>query len=725
MKPLYIVTTFTLLMSFLYTNDPSLYAQSHSSITGHVYDQETGEPLISVNVIIRKTILGASTDQNGNFTIERIPPGTYSLDISMMGYESRMFSDIPVQSGETTHLKIPLRETVLTINPVVVTAEKHPQSLSVSTQAVNVLPLPRIAERQSRNFEEALQTISGVHFNESNISIRGSSGYNVINVGSRVLFMVDGVPVLTSDLGAINWGMLPMLDIDHIEVVKGAGSALYGSSAIGGVVNIITRSPSTKGHLQIRTLAGIYDQPHYPAWRWTDQTLHYERADIAYGRRIGPVSFRMSCSRYVSTGYMENNEIHQWNATGKFVWHFPNHARFDLYTAWMSSKMGWLIQWLNQNRPFEVPPFNKEDELDNNTLTLYSQLYLPFSARFGLKLRISHLVSQMGSQFSVNDPSVFKPGQGTGCEIQANWIPFTAHHITIGNEFRWDLSGSKYFGDHKGYTLSPYLQDEWTLFPNLTAIFGFRLDRHVLIDETTDTQYSPKIGLNCRPFKDTVLRASLGKGFRAATVLEKYMKADYSGINVIPNPDLQPERSWFYDIGIRQNFGTNGNVELSFFHTDYWNMIEPVINFLGTIQFQNYIRAQIRGIELSSESWWFRQHLGLAISATWMDPRDIDRDEVLPYRPEFVCNLRGTLKFGPATLQAEYHYASRIEEVEINPLDPRVALKLLHIRGQVHWGLITFQCAVHNALNYHYTQIERRMGEIRNVSLGILIDWGN
>ncbi len=717
MKRIWIIFLLFSLMLF-----SSLYSQTPGSITGVVLDKETGKPLVGVNVVVDKTLLGGSSDKNGIFRIYRVPPGVYTLNVSMMGYKNRRIKDVLVQSGKTTRTKVFLEKTVIYLNPVVVTAAKHPQYLNSSSQAVDIVAGSNIVQKQSRSLEEAMFFLPGVYFNEENISIRGSSGYSVYNVGSRVLLMIDGVPVLTSDLGAINWDMIPLLDVDRVEIVKGAGSALYGSSAMGGVVNIITGNPSPKGNLKIKTVAGVYDRPYYKEWWWTDKTLHYEKADIAYSRQLGPIGFRISFSRSVSTGYMENNDSHQWNGTGKFVYTLSNHSRLELYAAWMKEIRGGFIQWLNQNRPFEVPPFNKKDRISYKTVNIYLQYHFPISSRFGLKFRLSNLISTMGNQLTAYSPGAFKPGKGLGWEVQADWMPSAFHHITFGNEFRRDISGSQYFGDHRGYSISPYIQDEWKILSNLTPTFGIRLDYHVLIGEETNIHISPKFGLNYKPFSETVIRTSLGSGFRAATVFEKYIKADYSGFNVIPNPDLKPERSWFWDIGFRQNFMKNGHAELSFFRSDYWNMIEPIVNFLGTIQFQNYIRARISGVEFSIETWWWNQRIGFSGNLTMLEPNDIYHNETLPYSPRVSCNLRGTFRSGPVLLQAEYRYASRIEKVEINPLDPRVPLKLLYLRGQFKWKNFIFQLAVNNALNYYYTQVERRMGEIRNVSVGLLME---
>jgi outer membrane receptor for ferrienterochelin and colicins len=539
-------------------------------------------------------------------------------------------------------------------------------------------------------------------------------------VGSRVLLMVDGVSVITSDLGAVNWRILPLLDVDRIEVVKGAGSALYGSSAMGGVVNIITRAPETKARLIFRLVSGWFDEPAYTEWKWTDKKLHAERAELAFSQRIGGVGLRLGASRSLSTGYMENNELDQWNVSGRLDYALKNGCRIELSASWMKSREGGFIQWINQNQPFKVPPYNKNDELLYSMLNAYAMLHWPVSASFGLRLRASFLQSELGNQLTTFNPGAFDPGRGPGIELQGDWLPHPLHRVTFGTEWRRDLSGSQYFETHTGYSVSPYMQEEWTIIENLKASAGARLDSHVMDDEGNDTRVSPKFGLNFRPRESTSIRFSGGAGFRAATVFEKYITADYSGFNVIPNPDLRPERSWTWDAGVRHAVSDHASLDLSVFQTDYWDMIEPFVNFLGTIQFRNFVRARIRGVEAFCESWWWRRRLGLAAGWCSMDPLNMEQRSDLPYRPRNFGTLTGSVRLGPSLFQAEWRYASRIRSVELNPLDPRVPVKLLSLRGEMRWRSLTFQACVNNVLNYHYTQVERRMGEVRNVNLTII-----
>ena len=322
-------------------------AQQPGSLTGTVTDAGTGKSIPGANVILQGTVLGAVTNDYGRFKIDKIPAGGYALKISMLGYQTAAVKEVQISSGAVASFIIKLSQAALQGNLVVVTASKSPEELASVHQSVEVIGSDRLLGRETRKLQEAVASVSGIHFNEENISIRGSSGYSVFNVGSRVLLLVDGVSVISSDLGGINWKTLPILDIDRIEIVKGAGSALYGSSAMGGVVNLITKPPSDRLHVQFRTLYGRYDHPYYNVWRWTDRKLHYERADLSLSKVVGPVGFRLGLSRYKSTGYMENNATDLWNVSGKFDVRFKNQSRLDLCLSWMDNQEGGFIQWLN------------------------------------------------------------------------------------------------------------------------------------------------------------------------------------------------------------------------------------------------------------------------------------------------------------------------------------------------------------------------------------------
>ena len=113
------------------------------------------------------------------------------------------------------------------------------------------------------------------------VSIRGSSGF-ALGLGSRVALLLDGFPMLSGDNGDMKFDALPFLNINRIEVIKGAGSALYGTSALGGVVSIFTTNPTSKPEYKIRTYGGFYTQPKYECWNVFDSPPTNYGVDLSY-----------------------------------------------------------------------------------------------------------------------------------------------------------------------------------------------------------------------------------------------------------------------------------------------------------------------------------------------------------------------------------------------------------------------------------------------------------
>ena len=192
-------TLYTILMLLIII--PSvLYAQGFlSQIKGKVVDKESGDPLPGVNIQLIGTYLGTSSDVNGEFTLKKIPLQICSIKFTMIGYKAKEVHDIALELGETVTIPIvELESTVIGLNPVVVTASKQRQDLTVIPHSIAVVPEMELIERTPLRLDDALESVAGVHFIENHINIRGSSGYTR-GVGSRVLLVVDEVPMMNSD----------------------------------------------------------------------------------------------------------------------------------------------------------------------------------------------------------------------------------------------------------------------------------------------------------------------------------------------------------------------------------------------------------------------------------------------------------------------------------------------------------------------------------------------
>src|SRR5438034_6591746 len=145
------------------------------------------------------------------------------------------------------------------------------QFLDQAVTSVALVSDSEIARRAVSTVDEAVNKAPGVLFLNGQVNIRGSSGF-VEGLGSRVLLLVDGVPANQGDRGGIDWDMLPLDQVDRVEVVKGAGSSLYGSAAFGGVVNLITHDIPVGVHGRVRATAGASANPPESVWQFRDYT---------------------------------------------------------------------------------------------------------------------------------------------------------------------------------------------------------------------------------------------------------------------------------------------------------------------------------------------------------------------------------------------------------------------------------------------------------------------
>ena len=703
-----------------------LHAKEKGRIAGVVTELVSGKKLAGVNIQIERTVLGASSDNDGNFVIRNVPVGRYSLKATMIGHRPARVAHVVVVAGQTTEVSLQLEETAINFDPVIVTANKMRKQLDLTPTSVSVISAPAIKERNALRLEKVLEAIPGVNFVREQVNIRGSTGFT-IGAANRTLLLVDGVPVMTSDTGQFNWDLLPVLDIEQIEVVKGAGSALWGTSALGGVINIISKEPTEQGKTQVRVSAGEYGQPRYDEWNWTNMPLQFGRLDVSHSRRVGPVGFRASLGRHISTGYTEVGDFKRFNATGKLTYHFKDGSTWTLYTAYNYSGGGIFVGWDDPQKPFQVKPANRKSRGEIKMGNFYTKYNWIISPKTALKFRLSYLMSLMGNQFVQSTD--FNPARGLGAEVQGDWLPTPTSEVTYGCELKWDTGSTRYFGDHQGYTIGLYAQVENRIRRNIRLTTGLRYDRYKLIDGLSQSLLSPRLGINYKPFESTVLRASAGSGFRAATIAERYLNFENNSVIVEANPALRAESSWSYDMGWRQYLTPNWYVELGAFRNDFDDLIEidlrqSEIQFAKDIRvavrFQNLLEARIQGLEFTSSGFWWKDRLRLLATATLLDHKDMATGKPLTYRPDLIAFLNPSLRLGSWELHADYRYASRIKAVKLFQYDDRVPQKVWNFRMIYHLANVDFQLAVNNALDYYYTEIERSMGEIRNYTISII-----
>lgn len=719
---------FAALLFFFLLPHAHLQAESGGKISGVIKDAKTGQRLQGANVMVLNTVVGVSSSSDGSYVLPKLPAGTWTLRVNYIGYAPKDV-EITIEASRDYTQDFSLDPSAVLFDQIVVTGSRQAENLSQAANSLNSIAQTDILERGHHLLTGALQEVPSVDLIGDNISIRGGSGYSFLSVGgSRVLMLIDDVPMLTSDFARANWDFLPVTELERVEILKGGGSVLYGSGGVSGVINLISRQPSKKPRISFRTTYGSYDDPSVPEWKWTDDTLnlHYYGADLSYSQSFGPLGLRLSVSRYSTTGYRQNSELDRWYFTARPVINFGDGSNLNLFFAYNREKRDLFFLWQSQNRALSTE-YEDEAEVDGYLVSaIYNKVFSPkllTKARFSLNSQLLGLPLSLTKGFS--------PALGISGELRSVWLPHTDHSITFGLDYRHDIAESDFFGKHIANTYSPYIQETWQLNDFLQVNAGARYDAYMLQGDTTESQLSPKFGMSIQPMENTIIHGSFGRGFRTPSVAERFTEHDLQdAAELLSNPELKPERVTLIDLGIRQRFSENLSIEVAGFYNTYDNLIEltQVSDINLILQFINCDKARVAGIETQASLKFLDDRINLVMNGTWMDTESVGGDEAcrladgesLPYRPKFSGYIMPSVKLGPVTLETEYRYLSRFDRVSFFLNEQRVAQKTWNVRARYNWRTFDVLFQVKNANNYNHTVVEQNIGEVRNFSISLI-----
>ena len=234
-------------------------------VTGFVYDDENNEKLAGVSILVNNK-MSAITDTKGFYQLN-LKQGDYEITFKYTGYTDKK-ETISVQSNLQHDVKIKVSTNQL--NQVVVSAGRYEQEVKRLTVSTEIIKPYLIENKVTTNLQNIMDQIPSVNVVDGQINIRGGSGWTY-GTGSRVLVMLDDMPFLSGDAGQVQWKFLPTENIQQIEVIKGAASVLYGSSALDGVINIRTSDPKDKPITSITPVFGWYSKPSRDSLKWTKQ----------------------------------------------------------------------------------------------------------------------------------------------------------------------------------------------------------------------------------------------------------------------------------------------------------------------------------------------------------------------------------------------------------------------------------------------------------------------
>ncbi len=478
------------------------------------------------------------------------------------------------------------------LNAVTVTATRTPKLLKDVPIVTRLITAKDIIRTDATNIGDLLQSeLPGIEFS---YSMNQQTSLNMQGFGGNaVLFLVDGERQAGETLDNVDYDRLNLTNVDRVEIVKGASSSLYGSNAVGGVINIISAEPRNPWELNINGRYGDHNSQRYGLQLGLRQgkvssvtTVQFVKSD--------PISLKTSVSE--GGDYSEIFGHHSWNFKERLVYRPINGLTFtgragyyfrqrdaseisrDRYRDFTAGARG-VYEWGKSTVELTYG-FDQYDKSDY--LTLERRDIRDYS-------NVQHTV---GGRYSSNLVKDF--------------------NLTVGADMMRDYLMSYQFDGttHRQYTADGYAQADWNVTSALNLIGGLRYDYY---SESKANRLSPKVGvmLKARPL---TFRASYSGGFRAPTLKEMYMNFNMANIFMIyGNPDLKSETSNNFSLSAEYAKGNYNLTAIGFYNivdnriTTAWNTA------LAGQQYVNISRLNISGLELNANARW-RFGLGARLS---------------------------------------------------------------------------------------------------------------
>ena len=623
----------------------SIRCNAQFTISGIVKDSISYKPLVGVSIKINQLgslnekanffSFGTVTNSLGKYEIS-IPSGSQKLTFSYIGYESKT---IELDINQNKLINVSLNENSSELNLLVVSASKFKQKIEEVTVSMDVIDSKLIESKNCITLSDLIRNVPSIQLIDGQLNIRSGSGWSY-GTGSRVLVMVDEMPILSADQGEVDFNLIPMENIEQIEVIKGASSALYGSSALNGIINIKTKTPSFKPQTTVSSFVGFWDSPKDPRNKWwVDSLMLRNGISLSHSEKIKNLDLTLSANHYNDRGYIKfiNNQQTRISANSKLV---KDKVTFGLNLNYMQRKSGLFVMWQNDTNAY-IPLGGTH--IPNNGNRFYidpSITYYHNSFKHILRSRI------LSRNLFYNDNPNNKNNSLLSFNEYQNQFHDENTTITSGltivtlkgetNSFNSQLTQD---GKITGLNYSAYLQLDQKINKINFSIGG----RYEYFD-LNNTKFGQPVfrgGLNYEISNGWNLRSSFGQGFRFPTMTELYFKGDIGPINLYNNPDLIPESGWTSELGLKKvikirNF--KGYVDLVGFLMEYNDMMEFTLGIWGPSEPSSYglgfssknvNKARIPGLEftinasgLVSDNW----SLGLLFGVTYSNPHSVYPD---------------------------------------------------------------------------------------------------
>ncbi len=595
----------------LLLSSQSIFAQK-ANLSGKVTDKNK-ETLIGAIVRISGTNHGAVTNENGEYTLNSISNGKHEIVVSYVGYH-RQKREITF-TGQNQTLNIELQKSSKLLNEVVVTGTgtaTHKRRSPVKTDVISSKQIKSIA---SPSLEGTLAAISP-SFDFSPSTMGSFMKLNGLS-NKYILVLVDGKRLYGDIGGNTDLSRINPSNIERIEVVKGASSSLYGSEAMGGVINIITKNSRDKIYIENSSQMTKFNQLQYRNviglnfGKFSSKTIfNHKKSDgwqnnpneITISRKTKEISDTVATDA-MTTNKFRDKEFRQdlnFNVTKRL----SVHGLFSIYNKEVffpesEKKYGYV----HDNKGYAFGGKYRFGKRDYITLDYNSDEY-----EYSYKYAYDNFNSKTKERLnSAGDELLQKIQKRDDINLKTVFTIAKRHRVSIGTEFvneELESAGRLKNGENvEAYTLSAFAQDEYKVMKNFILYAGFRYTQH----KEFGNSFTPKISALYK-LGNFNFRAAFAKGFKAPTLKELYYNYQKRSYLYIGNEDLKPQKNDYYSFTAEYN-----SKRFSLSVSPYLNKLTDMIDYRiiettpenkalkvkTTKEHYNIGEAEIKGVDLT------------------------------------------------------------------------------------------------------------------------------
>ncbi|MCU0453776.1 MAG: TonB-dependent receptor [Bacteroidetes bacterium] len=621
-----------------------------------MFDDES-RPAVGATVVLLGTSVGTVTDAKGMFEFPSVPAGTYTVEVSHVGYRRERLKDVSIRPGTTTDVSVRLSASPFHLDAVVVTGTLNRHILKDAPVLTEVIGARELDVIGSKNLAEVLQNHTGVEIETGIGQIQNASLHGLYD--SHVLVLVDGERISGKVDGAIDLAQVPITMVDRIEVVKGPLSSIYGSDALGGVINILTKN-SDRTELNLSATGGTLGRQDY-----TLSGSHAFADLLGVGRSMRLLA-NVSHNRFAGVDYVIPDRFQEMpgsqrtNLNLKTVGQVTERLVVELKADHYRDRLDWLAGDLGITYLRDYSTNQKLTLGGNGTYTFSPEASLKVSANKSQNDRRSWETTASG--FLTRDSYARELVQTY--RVQGTVVPYHNSILTMGLEYgKESLLSSRLAGGTRSVSNQVvYAEDEWNLGVG-TLAFGARYSHN----SAFSTVLAPRVSVMVPVTEHTTLRASYGRGYREPSLMELYIDFDHSSIGyaVKGEPGLMPEDSRGLTAGLQYDRGDLVWFRLSYFRNTLKNLIDYYVLTPGgpgmttVLSYRNVERAVTEGVDVDVDLVPFS---GTMFSLGYNYVRAVDgRGFKLPFRtPHTVtAKVNTKLPFWDASIDLRTRWSDR------------------------------------------------------------------